>query len=52
MQVSLPVEQYFPDRLINLGSNRFTFRPQVGISHLIENWILEVEGYANGGIAI
>jgi hypothetical protein len=45
MQVSLPIGQYFLDQLINLGSNRFTFRPQVGMSHLIENWI--VEGYAS-----
>jgi len=45
MQVSLPIGQYFPDRLINLGSNRFTFRPQVGFSHKLENWILE--GYAS-----
>lgn len=45
MQVSLPIGQYFPDRLINLGSNRFTFRPQVGVSHQIESWILE--GYAS-----
>ena len=45
MQVSLPIGQYFTDRLINLGSNRFTFRPQLGVSHYIENWILE--GYAS-----
>ena len=45
MQVSLPIGQYFPDRLINLGSNRFTFAPQIGVSHLYNNWI--VEGYAS-----
>lgn len=41
LQVSLPLGQYFPDRLINLGSNRFTFRPQIGYSHNLNNWILE-----------
>ena len=41
MQVILPVGQYFPDRLINLGSNRFTFRPQVGISHRVNQWYFE-----------
>ncbi|HEC43668.1 MAG TPA: transporter [Bacteroides sp.] len=41
MQVYLPVGQYFPDRLINLGSNRFTFKPQLGISHRFDKWYLE-----------
>ena len=41
IQVILPVGQYFPDRLINLGSNRFTFRPQVGVSHKMNKWLLE-----------
>jgi hypothetical protein len=41
MQVILPLGQYFPDRLINLGSNRYTFRPQFGVSHRIEKWLLE-----------
>lgn len=45
MQVYLPLGQYFPDRLINLGSNRFVFRPQVGISQRIDKWFLE--GYAS-----
>jgi len=38
---SLPLGQYFPDRLINLGSNRFTIRPQVGVSHSYEKWFFE-----------
>ena len=41
LQVILPLGQYFPDRLINLGSNRFTFRPQIGMSHRHEKWLLE-----------
>ena len=31
--VQLPTGQYYADKLINLGSNRVTFRPQVGIVH-------------------
>jgi hypothetical protein len=45
MQVILPVGQYFPDRLINLGSNRFTFRPQLGVSHRINK--LYIEAYTS-----
>ena len=41
VQVYLPVGQYFPDRLINLGSNRYTVRPQIGISHNLDKWDLE-----------
>lgn len=44
MQIILPIGQYFPDRLINLGSNRFTFRPQAGVSHRVGKWYFE--GYA------
>jgi hypothetical protein len=32
MQVFLPLGQYDPDRIVNLGTNRFTFKPEVGIS--------------------
>jgi hypothetical protein len=41
LQVIVPLGQYYPERLINLGSNRWTFRPQIGISHTRGNWILE-----------
>ncbi len=30
----LPTGDYMKDKLINLGKNRFGFRPQVGISHI------------------
>ncbi len=41
MQVVAPTGQYFDDRLINLGSNRWAFRPQLGISHKINSWYIE-----------
>jgi hypothetical protein len=41
VQLYIPLGQYFPDRLINLGSNRFTIRPQIGISQKLDNWLLE-----------
>ena len=33
IQVGLPLGQYDPARLINLGSNRWSFRPEIGLSH-------------------
>jgi hypothetical protein len=41
LQVIAPLGQYYPDKLINLGSNRWTLRPQLGISQATGNWILE-----------
>jgi len=41
MQVAAPTGQYFEDRLINLGSNRWAFRPQIGVSHKIKSWYIE-----------
>ncbi len=41
LQVIAPTGQYFPDRLINLGSNRWVFRPQWGFARNVNNWILE-----------
>ena len=48
IQVILPTGQYFPEKLINMGSNRFTFKPQLGISHSTGQWILE--GYMSAWI--
>ena len=30
--ISVPVGQYFPSKLINLGSNRWGFKPEIGVS--------------------
>ena len=38
----LPTGQYFTDKLINLGSNRFTFRPQFGVVHNWDKWSAEL----------
>jgi len=35
---------YMDDKLINLGTNRFTFRPQFGVVHSRGNWSLETTG--------
>ncbi|MFI5154159.1 MAG: transporter [Chitinophagales bacterium] len=31
--VSAPIGQYFPEKLINLGTNRWAFKPEIGFSH-------------------
>ncbi|HEY4968025.1 MAG TPA: transporter [Puia sp.] len=31
--ISVPIGQYFPDKLINLGANRWGFKPEIGFSH-------------------
>jgi hypothetical protein len=44
LAVTLPLGQYFEDKLINLGGNRFIFRPQVGMVHNWGLWSYELTG--------
>ena len=44
--VRLPTGEYMDDKLINLGQNRFAFRPQLGISRTSGKWTTEVTGEA------
>ena len=46
ISVQLPTGEYFEDRLINLGSNRFTIRPQIGVQHRRRDWTFEATGSA------
>lgn len=39
--VQLPTGDYSQDQLINIGSNRFTIRPQVGVTHQRGKWTYE-----------
>lgn len=41
VQVIAPTGQYFSDRLINVSSNRWAVRPQLGISHKYQSWYFE-----------
>jgi len=41
LQVIAPTGQYFSDRLINLGSNRWVFKPQLGFAKYSKKWIWE-----------
>jgi hypothetical protein len=39
-----PLGQYDPNKLINLGTNRWAFKPELGVSHLKGRWLLEAAG--------
>jgi hypothetical protein len=40
--VQVPTGHYLDDKLLNLGTNRFTFRPQLGVVHNRDKWSMEV----------
>ena len=42
--LTLPLGEYYSDRLINLGNNRFVIRPQLGVLHQRGSWQAEVTG--------
>jgi hypothetical protein len=46
LKVTAPMSQYDPTKLINLGSNRWAFRPEVGLSQRRGHWILDTYGGA------
>jgi hypothetical protein len=39
--VSIPTGQYDPYKLINIGANRWAFKPEVGVSRAVGKWTLE-----------
>jgi hypothetical protein len=44
LAVILPLGEYFEDKLLNLGGNRFVFRPQAGMIHYWGKWSFELTG--------
>jgi len=44
LAVHFPLGQYDEDKLLNLGTNRFTFRPQLGVEHQHGKWTAELTG--------
>jgi len=41
LQISLPIGQYDPDKLLNIGSNRWFVKPELGVSKVWGRWTLE-----------
>ena len=46
LQIFLPLGQYDPLRLVNLGTNRFTIKPELGVSKALGNFQIELTGGA------
>jgi hypothetical protein len=46
LQVSVPLGQYNPTRLVNIGTNRWSFRPEIGISKAVGRLTLEAQAAA------
>ena len=43
LSVNLPIGQYYNTKLINLGTNRFAFKPELAISHPIaKKWLMDM----------
>ena len=44
LSMQLPTGHYLEDRLLNIGTNRFTFRPQLGVVRSHGPWSVELTG--------
>jgi hypothetical protein len=42
--VVAPTGEYFPDKLINIGANRWSFKPEIGLTWPRGKWYLELTG--------
>lgn len=42
LSVNFPTGQYFPEKLVNIGSNRWGFKPEVGMSYRYNKFLFEL----------
>ena len=47
LQVAPPLGQYDPDRIVNISSNRWSFKPELGLSKAAGPWTLELQAAAS-----
>ena len=47
LRILAPWSQYDPDRLVNIGTNRWTFKPEIGASKTVGPWTVEVAAAAS-----
>ncbi len=41
LTVSTPTGQYSSEKMVNLGANRWAFKPEIGVSHPVGRWLLD-----------
>ncbi len=46
LSVQAPLGEYYDDKLLNLGENRYTIRPELGVEHRRGKWLTELTGSA------
>jgi len=46
LQISPPWSQYDSGKIVNIGSNRWSFKPEIGISKAVGAWTFEVQAAA------
>jgi hypothetical protein len=39
--LNVPTGEYMPDKLVNIGTNRWAFKTELGLTHPIGKWLLE-----------
>jgi hypothetical protein len=44
LTVVTPTGEYFPDKLVNIGANRWAFKPEVGLTWPADGWYFELTG--------
>jgi hypothetical protein len=44
LTVSAPTGRYNPAQLVNIGTNRWSFKPEIGISRPMGKWFMEASG--------
>jgi hypothetical protein len=42
LTLSTPTGEYYSDKLINVGNNRWAIKPELGLSHPVGHWLFEV----------